>query len=102
MSHAMPTRRPNPPGRILRDMFMTDRRITVTALAAALKISRKHMSEIVNGRARVEPPVAARLAAVLGTSAQLWLNLQAAVDAWDAEKEAKSWKPGARFPAAAE
>jgi addiction module HigA family antidote len=96
------TRRPTPPGEILRELFLKDRGVTVSALAAALKVSRKHASEIVNGRTRIEPAIAARLAAVLGTSARLWLNLQAAVDAWDAERETRNWRPGARFPAAAE
>ena len=60
------------------------------------------MSDIVNGRARIEPTVAARLAKVFGTSTALWLNLQAAVDAWDADREARSWKPLARFSDAAD
>ncbi len=95
-------RRPTAPGQMLRDMWLKDRGITVTAMAAALKISRRRMNDILNDGARVDPVIAGRLGVVLGTSAQLWVNLQAAVDAWDAEKEAKSWKPGARFPAAAE
>jgi len=44
----------------------------------------------------------ARLAKVFGTSTALWLNLQAAVDAWDADREARSWKPLTRFSDAAD
>ena len=66
---------------------MAERGLTVSALAVVLGISRKHLSGIVNGKARVTPEVAARLAHALDTSTALWVNLQAAVDAWDAEQE---------------
>ena len=42
-----------------------------------------------------------RLAKVFGTSTALWLNLQAAVDAWDADREVRSWKPPTNFSDAA-
>lgn len=74
----------------------------MTALSRAVGISRKHMSDIVNGRSRIEPRIAARLAKALGTTTALWLNLQAAVDAWDADREARAWKPPISLPAAAE
>ena len=61
--------------------------MTVSAFAKDIGVSRKHLSDIVNDRARVTPAVAVRLAHALGTSAALWVNLQAAVDVFDAEKE---------------
>ncbi len=45
------------------------------------------MSDIVNGRARVTPAIAVRLAEVLNTSPALWVNLQAEVDIHDAVAE---------------
>lgn len=53
------------------------------------------MSRIVNGRARIEPRIAARLARVLGTTPHLWLNLQAKLDAHEADRALKNWKPRA-------
>jgi antitoxin HigA-1 len=94
-------RRPNPPGEILKALFMEQRNISVSSLAEAIGVSRKHMSRIVNGKARLEPSIAARLGKALGTSAQIWVDLQAELDAWDAEREARNWKPGRIFPAAA-
>ena len=94
-------RRPTGPGGILRAHYIEDRGISVTSLSRAAGISRKHMSDIVNGRARIEPRTAARLAKVLGTTTALWVNLQAAVDAWDAEREARAWRPPIRLPSAA-
>ena len=61
--------------------------MTVSAFAKEIGVSRKHLSDIVNDRARVTPAVAVRLAHALGTSAALWVNLQAAVDVFDAEQE---------------
>lgn len=55
-------RRPSPPGRILMRHYLEPRGVTITAFAAAVDVSRKHMSAIVNGHARIEPDVAARLA----------------------------------------
>jgi plasmid maintenance system antidote protein VapI len=40
---------------------------------------------------------AARLGLVLGTTTRFWLNLQAAVDAWDAEQEVTTWQPTISF-----
>jgi plasmid maintenance system antidote protein VapI len=45
--------------------------------------------------------VAARLGKTLGTSTDIWLDLQAAVDAWDADQEARDWRPVRVFHAAA-
>jgi addiction module HigA family antidote len=94
-------RRPSSPGEILRQLFMEPRDISVSDLAAAVGVSRKHMSQIVNGKARIEPAIAARLGKTLETGAQIWIDLQGEVDAWDAELEIRRWKPRRTFPAAA-
>ena len=54
--------------------------------AEACGVTRKHMSAIVNGHAAITAEMAARMAAVLGTTAQYWLNLQNAVDLYDAQE----------------
>jgi len=90
-------RRPTPPGRILMQHYLAPRGVTITALAAAVDVSRKHMSMIVNGHVRVEPDVAARMAKVLNTTTEFWINLQAAIDAFDAERLSAAWKPGRIF-----
>ncbi|MBM3564591.1 MAG: HigA family addiction module antidote protein [Alphaproteobacteria bacterium] len=94
-------RRPTPPGMMLREMYLKPRRVSVARFAAAVGCSRKHMSEIVNGRTRLEPDMAARIARVLGTSIRLWINLQANLDAYDAERAARKWKPATVFRARA-
>jgi len=42
------------------------------------------MNEIVNGKRAVTPDTALRLAKFTGTEPEFWLNLQQAVDLWDA------------------
>jgi addiction module HigA family antidote len=70
------------PGEILFEMYLKPLKVTITQAADALGVSRKHVSSIINGRSPVTPDMAMRLAAVLGTEAALWLNLQAQHDLW--------------------
>src|SRR5260370_32759316 len=53
-------RMPSPahPGEILREMYMVPLGVTVTKVADALGVTRKHVSAIVNGRAPVTPDMA--------------------------------------------
>jgi addiction module HigA family antidote len=92
-------RRPTPPGAMLREMYLAPRGLSVTRFARAVECSRKLMSGIINGSVRLEPEIAARVAKVLGTSTELWVGLQAGVDAFDAERAARSWKPQEVFHA---
>lgn len=87
-------RRPTLPGQILIAHYLEPRRLSVSQFARDLGVSRKHLSDVVNGRARVTPNVAVRLAHALGTSPALWVNLQAAVDIFDAELEYAHRSPG--------
>ena len=81
----------------MRDLYLRDNKISLTAFAESIGCTRKHMSNIVHGKARIEAELATRIGTVLGTGAQLWLNLQNAVDLWDAKQKMKHWKPGRLF-----
>ena len=79
---------PSHPGSILADTVLRkDAGITVTEFAKALNVSRVALSRVVNQRAGVSAELAIRLAAALGTSAEVWLNLQQAYDLWHAQKK---------------
>jgi addiction module HigA family antidote len=80
------TRRPSLPGEILAELYLAPHEISIAAFAEACGVTRKHMSGIVNGHVAITAEMAARIAAVLGTTAQYWLNLQNAVDLYDAEQ----------------
>src|SRR5256885_4263549 len=49
---------PAHPGEILREMYMVPLGVTVTKVADALGVTRKHVSAIVNGRAPITPDMA--------------------------------------------
>lgn len=86
-------RRPSAPGEILQELYLTPHRITQGQLATAMGISRKHINQLIKGHQRIEPETAVRLARVIGSSPDLWLNLQRATDVWDAEAKLSRWKP---------
>lgn len=65
-------------------------------------VSRKHMSAIVNGRAAITADTATRMAVVLGTTAQFWLNLQNAVDLFDPRQRMAESEPRPQLLAAFE
>ncbi len=83
---AVPThRRPSAPGELVRDYLDdTELQLTQGALANRLGISRANLNAIINGKRAVMPGMAMRLERVLGVSMQTWLNLQVAVDIYDA------------------
>ena len=97
MSEIVRRRRPSHPGAILRAHYLEARAIGVGEMAEAIGVSRKHMSQVVNGHKRIEPRLAARLSKALGTTALFWLHLQAAVDAWDAVEAEAKWRPSKSF-----
>lgn len=77
-------RRPTHPGEVVREDFMPDYDLTVSGLANALGVSRQTVNELVRERRALSPEMALRLSALFGNSAEFWLNLQRAVDLWDA------------------
>lgn len=83
---------PPHPGEILRALCLEPLELTVTDAAAALGVSRKTLSAILNGRAGISPEMAVRLSMAFGTSAESWLNLQTQYDLWHAEKRRKDLK----------
>ncbi|MBN1448375.1 MAG: HigA family addiction module antidote protein [Bacteroidetes bacterium] len=78
------TRRPTHPGEILREDFLPDYGLTVTQLAQAIGVSRQTVNELLRERRVLSPSMALRLARLFGNTPEFWLNLQRAVDLWDA------------------
>ncbi len=77
-------RRPTPPGEVFLEDFLLPLGITQREAAARLRISYPRMNEIVNGKRAVTPDTALRLAKFTNTEPEFWLNLQQAIDLWDA------------------
>ena len=57
--------------------------------AAALGVSRKTLSSILNGRAGISPEMAVRLSLAFNTTAESWMNQQVQYDLWHAERNRK-------------
>jgi addiction module HigA family antidote len=79
-------RRPSTPGEIIRGLFLEDEDFDFTQgqVADHLGVSRQNFTAVLNGRRAVDPLMAMRLERVVGLSAQTWLDMQLAVDIYDA------------------
>ncbi len=76
---------PAHPGEVLKEWIPEG--MTVTAAAAQLGVSRVMLSKILNGRAGISADMALRLSAWLGTTPEIWLDMQSARDLWEAEQK---------------
>lgn len=86
----MPMLSPPHPGEGLRADVLVPLGLTITETAEALGISRKTLSEIINGKSPITPDIAVRLErAFLNPPADMWLRLQAAYDLRRAERRLK-------------
>ena len=61
----------------------------VTEAARRLGVTRQALSALLNGRAGVSAEMALRLEAALGTSAEMWLEMQAGYDLWQARRQGR-------------
>jgi addiction module HigA family antidote len=79
-------RRPTPPGEMLLEEYLKPAGITQVALAAKMGVPIQRVNGIIAGRRAVTAETAILLSRALGTTAELWLNLQVAVSLWDAQQ----------------
>ena len=85
-------RPPTHPGGILKRHYLKPLSLPISQAAAALGVSRKTVSKIVNERGDVTPEMALRLAKAFRTTPELWLNLQRNYDLWHASHDSKAWQ----------
>ncbi len=89
-------RRPSTPGEVLEDVLETIE-LSQADFAKMLNVSSRTINRIIKSQRRIDADLAVRLGAVLGNGPELWLNLQQAVDVWDAleanRKEYEKLKP---------
>lgn len=74
------------PGEILLEEFLKPGDITQTAFAKRLGWTRARLNELIKGKRGITAESALDLASELGTSAKLWMNLQATYDLAQAKK----------------
>jgi len=75
---------PAHPGAVLHEYIPEN--LKVGSAANQLAVSRQALSAILNGRSRISADMALRLAGALGTSAEMWLEMQIAWDLWQARQ----------------
>jgi addiction module HigA family antidote len=68
------------PGEVLLEDFMKPLGITRYRLAKAMHVYPRKINEIVQGKRSITADTALRLARFFGTSAEVWMNMQAFYD----------------------
>jgi addiction module HigA family antidote len=84
----MRTRKPTHPGEVLIEDVIKPLGITITQAARDLGISRKALSELVNGKCALSPELAVRIGKATNTSPESWLAMQTKLDLWNALQNA--------------
>jgi len=79
-------RRPVHPGKVFLEDVLVPLGLTVTDAAQMMSITRKALSEFVNGKSSCSPQMALRIAQVTHTSAESWLAMQIKLDLWKARQ----------------
>src|SRR5438552_11806779 len=77
-------RPPTTPGEILKELFLEPGGISQLQLARHLGWTPAKINNIISGKVGVTAETALSLADAFGTTPQLWMNAQAAVDLWKA------------------
>lgn len=88
----MPMKNPPHPGLSVRRDCLDPLGLTVTEAAKKLGVSRKQLSDVVNGHSGISPQMAIRLDKAFGGGANTWYQLQAAYDLAQAMKRADQIK----------
>jgi len=82
---------PPHPGEILKEDIIGALDLRMEATAKHLSISRKHLSNICNGRNAITAPLSIKLEKAFGApSAETWMKMQAAYDIWQASQDDKN------------
>lgn len=78
---------PAHPGAVLRE-YIGD--LSVTQAARQLGVTRTALSRILNGNAGISADMALRLEQALGTSAEMWLEIQLKYELWQASQRPRA------------
>ena len=82
----IPTHRtPTHPGEILLEEFLTPLNLSQVSAAEKMGISTNRLNELIRGKRGVTADTALRLAKLLKTTPEFWMNLQNAYDLYEAK-----------------
>ncbi|MGA7867898.1 MAG: HigA family addiction module antitoxin [Stellaceae bacterium] len=83
---------PPHPGEIIKELCLEPLGLSVTDAAKGLGVTRKALSELLNGHAGVSPEMAIRLEQAFGSTAETWLKMQLEYDLWQAKQRVGNLK----------
>lgn len=78
---------PPHPGEIVRELCLEPLGLSVTAAAEALGVTRKALSELLNGKSGISAEMAIRLSIAFKTSPESWMMQQAMHDLYRAKRK---------------
>ncbi len=79
--------KPMHPGTVLNEIYMKEMDLNQSQLAEKCGCSPRKINEIVNGKRAISPEFAIILEDVLGTTAEMWVRIQAEYDLWIARNK---------------
>lgn len=85
-----PIKNPPHPGQVLKGLYLEPLELSITDAAKGLGVTRKTLSQLINGHHGITPEMALRLSEAFNTTPQLWLNMQQNFDLCQAEKKEKN------------
>jgi antitoxin HigA-1 len=80
---------PPHPGLAIKHILIEGAHLSVTDAAKALGVGRVTLSRLLNKKSGISAEMAVRLSLALNTSSEMWINMQAMYDLWQAEKKRK-------------
>lgn len=83
---------PPHPGEVIRELCLKPLGLTITEAANALGVSRKTLSELLNGHTGISPEMAVRLSIAFNTTPESWLTQQMQYDLWMLKQSRKKIK----------
>ncbi|WP_352410099.1 HigA family addiction module antitoxin [Mixta sp. BE291] len=84
------TRKPTTVGDVLQYEYLEPLNLKINDLAEMVNVHRNTVSALVNNNRKLTTDMAFRLAKAFDTTVDFWLNLQAAVNVWEVENDART------------
>jgi len=76
-------RKPTSVGEMLKEEFLIPLGLSQREFAHHIGVEVKCINRLINNRTSITPLLALKISSALGTSPELWMNLQMANDLWD-------------------
>ncbi|MDY6323520.1 MAG: HigA family addiction module antitoxin [Catonella sp.] len=84
------TRQPEHPGVVFLEDVLKPLGLSITEAAEMLGVTRKTLSEFVNGKSSLSPEMALRISEATHTSAESWIAMQDKLTLWKARQSMPS------------